>query len=667
MKRFFACIALATMAASAVFFVPDARAATNRETICSVSRRCDGGTGVCGTSATCNATTALQSVCSLITPTEGRCLSASEQSSFTTAGWLDAPAGTTPPPPVPAVCCLCGSGTTRNTCVTATDVTSCGSLVSGSASFQASVARQSSSLSAFACDAASLSAANCRQVAEGGRCQAGPLSTSELGTPPPPISSETATTTPEQPFVPIVPTLGVPIPGLVFTAAAKTGESISIPYIAQYIVAVYRYLTGIAVVAAIIMVTYGGFRYLIGSTTTDVKRGKDIIGDAVIGLMIMLGAYVILNTINPSTLTMKPLELTMIQTVPIAEILEAQGSMVEDLDYGSLSDIPASASAGTLGSWRRDMLALCGQRNGFSLPTMAERVSRYRQIVAGWADIGGTQGGAIYLRGGEQNCSSQHADYTFLFDGIAGHWPQAVIDQYFPQGSACRDIIMTGVALRPRLAAISALHGSGSATDATVRSCLPDMTTAYQTVLMRPAQAAGLLCGDCATFTYSMLQCFGRGGYAAVNGRGPGSDCHRSELITNPDGTRSYPPNPRYAFRIWLGDTPANQRAALFSSQLAPVYSNLQFGDVIIWHRAGASHVFSYTGRAGLPYEIIEMGGGGRDDQTAGGRLASRNAGLPYQSAGVRTHPSAMSYIQQVAADCIWAIHTLDPNVNPVR
>ncbi len=106
------------------------------------------------------------------------------------------------------------------------------------------------------------------------------------------------------------PVLGVDIPGLDFgknfaDVAQKVDGGVLIPFLAQYISAAYRYLIGVSVIAAIIMVMYGGFRYMVGSAMGDVKRGKKIILDAILGLVLVLSAYLILQTVNPRLTELK--------------------------------------------------------------------------------------------------------------------------------------------------------------------------------------------------------------------------------------------------------------------------------------------------------------------------------------------------------------------------
>lgn len=71
--------------------------------------------------------------------------------------------------------------------------------------------------------------------------------------------------------------------------------------LAEYINVAYRYLVTVVLVIAIVMVVYGGFRYLVGASIGDIQAGKKIIVDAIVGMLIVLGAYTILSTVNPAT------------------------------------------------------------------------------------------------------------------------------------------------------------------------------------------------------------------------------------------------------------------------------------------------------------------------------------------------------------------------------
>lgn len=124
--------------------------------------------------------------------------------------------------------------------------------------------------------------------------------------------SPSAGTNPNTVGPPITPILNVQIPGLQFTPQ-QGGSS---PLLAQYIGAAYNYLIAVSVTAATVMFTWGAFRYLLGSTPAfDAKRGKEIMTEAVIGLILVFGANMILRTVNPATVQLRSLAVDSIQAI----------------------------------------------------------------------------------------------------------------------------------------------------------------------------------------------------------------------------------------------------------------------------------------------------------------------------------------------------------------
>lgn len=116
------------------------------------------------------------------------------------------------------------------------------------------------------------------------------------------------------------PTLNIPIPYLQFaTNIVERGGFILIPFLAQYISAFYRALFGISIIAAAVMVMYGGFKYLVASTGANVESGKQIIVDALVGLVLLLGAYAVLAAVNPGTLTPAAIRVSTIRYQPYFE------------------------------------------------------------------------------------------------------------------------------------------------------------------------------------------------------------------------------------------------------------------------------------------------------------------------------------------------------------
>jgi len=95
----------------------------------------------------------------------------------------------------------------------------------------------------------------------------------------------------------------------------------SVTGLPQYIEMIYNYAIGLAVSLAIFMVMVGGF-YWITAAGDKGKIGKatNLITDAIIGLILTLGAYIILNTINPALLSLKMPTVTPIKKEPWSAI-----------------------------------------------------------------------------------------------------------------------------------------------------------------------------------------------------------------------------------------------------------------------------------------------------------------------------------------------------------
>lgn len=167
------------------------------------------------------------------------------------------------------------------------------------------------------------------------------------------------------PFVPVVPKLGVPIPGFSFTSATEENGLVAVPYLSQYINAIYRYMTAIVLTVAIVMVMIGGFKYLLSATPLGVSDGKKMITDSLIGMVLVLGAYVILNTINPNLTSLKTLYFERIEAVNLDPIILAEQEAAIDSPTPELAHTgesgPFSASAVQYADTANANMEMCGQ------------------------------------------------------------------------------------------------------------------------------------------------------------------------------------------------------------------------------------------------------------------------------------------------------------------
>ena len=111
-------------------------------------------------------------------------------------------------------------------------------------------------------------------------CVIFPMATFAQGSAPTPIN-----------YVPLVD-----LPGTA-TSDAK-GATVEL---ATYLPGIFRLSIGIAGVLAVIMIVYGGVEYLSTDAISGKSEGKERIQNALVGLLLAIGSFVILNTINPAT------------------------------------------------------------------------------------------------------------------------------------------------------------------------------------------------------------------------------------------------------------------------------------------------------------------------------------------------------------------------------
>ncbi|MDO8558645.1 MAG: pilin [bacterium] len=115
----------------------------------------------------------------------------------------------------------------------------------------------------------------------------------------------------------------VPLPGI-------DGESAP-GNLAELVRYIYLWLMGIVALAAAIMLLYSGVRYVLASGSPGGEQdAKDQISHALLGFLVVLGSYLILNTINPdlvnfSAINTAPLTQTVPNTFPPEEDAKSEG------------------------------------------------------------------------------------------------------------------------------------------------------------------------------------------------------------------------------------------------------------------------------------------------------------------------------------------------------
>lgn len=109
-------------------------------------------------------------------------------------------------------------------------------------------------------------------------------------------------------------TVLAPLPGIGDTTGKTTLQ--------EYLPRAFNLAIGISAVLAFVMITFGGIMYAVSDSLTGRQEGKKYVTNAIYGLVIAIGAYTIIYTINPQMLNFKldvqrPLSQSTTATPPV--------------------------------------------------------------------------------------------------------------------------------------------------------------------------------------------------------------------------------------------------------------------------------------------------------------------------------------------------------------
>lgn len=118
----------------------------------------------------------------------------------------------------------------------------------------------------------------------------------------------------------------------------KLGAVEKVADIGQYVQVAYNLLLGICVTVAIVMVMVGGVQYVLGAGMPEqVAKAKRRIQNAVIGLVLLLSAYLILYTVNPQLVSLELPAVPMAKRVTVFDESVTCERLVKPLSDGSAS------------------------------------------------------------------------------------------------------------------------------------------------------------------------------------------------------------------------------------------------------------------------------------------------------------------------------------------
>lgn len=136
------------------------------------------------------------------------------------------------------------------------------------------------------------------------------------------------------------PNIQIPIPGFIGFSEVKVqsegeGEGatryIDVPWIGEYFAAIFNWLMAIVGGVATVMVMIGGFIYLTAAGDQGrVSKAKEMISNALVGLLLAVGSYLILYTINPDLVSFKSIRLDIIGRKGMDFIVEPSEAEIQE-------------------------------------------------------------------------------------------------------------------------------------------------------------------------------------------------------------------------------------------------------------------------------------------------------------------------------------------------
>lgn len=163
-------------------------------------------------------------------------------------------------------------------------------------------------------------------------------------------------------------TPNVPIPRL-FAGEQEVTSGL----IGSYIAAFFIYFTGVVSILAVVMMMWGGFHYITSAGNAQrMRQGKEIISNALIGLILTLTSVLLLGTINPALVNFRGLVPSFVRQIlqPIDDIIEPE-KIYTRCDQTGKSDItkemPTVLSRITNGGYDKKISANAGSLDKYRL------------------------------------------------------------------------------------------------------------------------------------------------------------------------------------------------------------------------------------------------------------------------------------------------------------
>lgn len=128
---------------------------------------------------------------------------------------------------------------------------------------------------------------------------------------------------------------------------ASGNQYYEIPWIAEAISSLYKFGVSAAAILAVVMIIVGGFIWLTSAgNQTQITEAKGYIFGAAIGLLIALGSYVLLYTINPELVRLKPIKIPYVEHEDLLTITSEENQQPDDGGGGNASSYSGGQNNG---------------------------------------------------------------------------------------------------------------------------------------------------------------------------------------------------------------------------------------------------------------------------------------------------------------------------------
>jgi len=189
-----------------------------------------------------------------------------------------------------------------------------------------------------------------------------------------------------------------------------------------YLNIIIKVILGLAAVLAMVMIVMGGVEYITSELVSSKEAGKERMTHAILGLLIALGAYLILNTINPALLNvcldLPTAEIVVDDSVPQTPVNGMyctktpgvpSGGYKNGADWASIAGAVASLPTGVVSNHPNTDCIKVGDQNCTSLRGLNTNIiDNIKNKCGNDCKIIVTAGTECWLHGGKNQNTTHH-------------------------------------------------------------------------------------------------------------------------------------------------------------------------------------------------------------------------------------------------------------------